>query len=261
MKYGKIAARTALLFVTLGFLAACMVPEKPAAADTRKAVERRVSAGLEYLRTGSPSDARRHISSALELDSRSPEAHNAMALLYRYEQDDKRAEEHFRRAVRYGDDYAVGQNNYGAFLFHQQRYREALRQFEAAANNPSYENRSVAFANKGRVLMALGEQDQALEAFAMVRRLDSQSLTPLIEMGWLYFERNDLRQADAAYQEYLRMLEGRRQSARALWLGIRLASRQGDLDRRSSLELALEQRYPDSTEFVAWRQWIAGGRP
>ena len=136
-------------------LSGCMVMEKTPPPNADMAVSRRIAAGFEYLQMGQPSEARRHISRALEHEPRSSEAHNAMALLYNYEGDQKRAEEHYQRAIRYNKSYSVARNNYGAMLMTQRRYKEALGQFSLAADDPSYDNRAIAFENKGRALMAL----------------------------------------------------------------------------------------------------------
>ena len=246
---------TALLFT---LLASCMVLEKTAPPNADMAVSRRVAAGFEYLQMGQPSEARRHISRALENEPRSPEAHNAMALLYNYEGDLERAEQHFRKAIRYDRGYSVARNNYGALLLSQRRYKEALAQFVSAADDPSYDNRAIAFENKGRALMALARYDEALEAFNTSLRLNSKLAQPLLEMAWIYFIKQDFRSAQRAYDAYEAGIDS--QPARALWLGIQLAARQQSRDRLASYELALDKLYPNSPEHRQWRNWVAGGR-
>lgn len=46
----------------------------------------------------------------------------------------------------------------------------------------------------------------------------------------------------------------RQQSARGLWLGIRLARETGDRDAESSYALALVNLYPDSVEYQAFKR-------
>ena len=238
-------------------LAGCMVVEKPP-IDIDKSVKRRVAAGMSYLQDAQPNEARRHFSRALELDSGSAEAHNAMALLYKYEGDAEREEYHLRRAIRADRDYAVARNNYGSYLYSQGEYRKALKQFDRAANNPTYENRSIAFANKGRSLAALERYDEAVEAFDLSLRLNTDNVEALFEIARIYYQQQEFKRADQVYQEYED--SGVSQSARALWFGIQLATRLGDKDRLASYELALAQMYPDSTEYQRWRAWVDGGR-
>ena len=48
----------------------------------------------------------------------------------------------------------------------------------------------------------------------------------------------------------------RQQSARGLWLGIRLARESGNANDESSYVLALTNLYPDSTEFEAYKRTL-----
>jgi type IV pilus assembly protein PilF len=181
-----------------------------------------------------------------------------MATLYRYEGDLERAEEHFRKSIRYDRGFSLGRNNYGAMLLSQRRYKEALEQFSIAADDPSYENRAAAFENKGRALIMLKRGDDALAALNTSLRLNSESLGPLIEMAWIYFNRDDFVMADRVYSAYSERAGA--QPARGLWLGIQLAAKQKKEDKLSSLELALDKLYPNSAEHREWKNWVAKGR-
>lgn len=259
IKSAPMISRSLVAVVLMVLTAGCMVVEETRLKDTDVAVSRRVAVGFEYLRLGRPNDARRHISKALEHDPRSAEAHNAMALLYQYEGDLKRAEEHFRRSLRYDKQYSLARNNYGALLMRQERYRDALAQFDQAASDPSYDNRAIAFENKGRALVALNRTDEALEAFNISLRIDSRNPEPLIEMAWVHFGLGQFEAAERAYTAYRNSAE--EPSARGLWLGIRLAARKNDREQIKKLEADLEKNYPTSAEFRQWRQWVNAGRP
>jgi type IV pilus assembly protein PilF len=257
----KVRATVLVRFIPLlvaVLLSACMVAEKPSAQETQVSVSRRVTAGLEYLQMERLSEARRHISRALELDPRSSEAHNAMALLYKYEGDSKRAEQHFRLAIRHNRNNSLARNNYGSLLMQERRFNEALHQFTEAANNPAYENRSIAFENKGKAHTALEQFDPALDAFNTALRLNSGAPEPLLEMAQIYYRREQFQVADNVYRRYAERIGA--QPPRGLWLGIRLAHRLNDVDRLGSYELALERIYPGSPEHREWRAWVARGR-
>lgn len=253
----RIATRS-LAAVLVALLAGCMVLEKQAPPNADMAVSRRISAGFEYLQMGQPSEARRHISKALEHEPRSAEAHNAMALLYRYEGDEKRAEDHFRKSIRYDRNFSLARNNYGAMLLSLRRNQEALEQFSIAADDPSYDKRAIAFENKGRALVVLDRPDEALDAFNTSLRLDSTAVEPLLEMAWIYFRRNDINMANRVYSAYEQRAGA--QPARGLWLGIQLAARGSKADKLASLELTLDKLFPGSPEHREWRNWVAQGR-
>lgn len=257
----NIAVRTGFRVLTVLVsvsLASCMVLEKTPPPNADMAVSRRVAAGFEYLQMGQPSEARRHISRALESEPRSPEAHNAMALLYNYEGDAERAEQHFRKAIRYDRNYSLARNNYGALLLSQRKYKDALEQFSTAGDDPSYDNRAIAFENKGRALMALERYDEALVAFNTTLRLNSELAQPLLEIAWIYFIKKEFRSAQRAYEAYGGGIDT--QPPRGLWLGIQLAAKQQSMDKLASYELALDKLYPNTPEHRQWRSWVAGGR-
>ncbi|MED5388701.1 MAG: type IV pilus biogenesis/stability protein PilW [Pseudomonadota bacterium] len=219
------------------------------------AVTSRVAAGLQYLQQGEPSEARRHFSRALALNEDSAVAHNAMALLYKYEQDPEREEFHYRQALRADRNYAPALNNYGTLLYSRGDFQDALEKFERAANDPSYQGRGSAWANMGRCYRKLGNDEAAQKAFVKAIRLNPRAVTPNLELAELYFEKERMRMSWDYYQQYLQRTEG--QSARSLWLGIRLASDLGYEDQQSSYELALENLYRRSAEYREWQQWKA----
>jgi type IV pilus assembly protein PilF len=64
--------------------------------------------------------------------------------------------------------------------------------------------------------------------------------------------RGDFKTAGTYYDTYKRV--ARQQSARGLWLGIRLAQATGDRDAEGSYALALSNIYPDSAEYQAYQR-------
>lgn len=252
-----------LLAITGGLQGCVTVPAEgsPTKKDIQEAVQDRVAAGLKYIQRGEPSSARRHISRALELDDDSAVAHNAMALLYRYERDPEQEEKHYRQALRADGGYAPAHNNYGILLYSDGRHEEAKDHFMAAANNSAYESRGLAWGNLGQVYQAMGQPDEARQAFIKSVRLNPNQDMAHLRLAELYFKEGNYRLANNYYQQYVK--RAGRQSARGLWLGIRLAAHFGNSDKQSSYELALKQLYPGSREYEKWRAWRgeASGQP
>ncbi|MDX1805107.1 MAG: tetratricopeptide repeat protein, partial [Alcanivorax sp.] len=154
----------------------------------KEAVTARVAAGLEYLRQGDPEEARRHFSRALELDDHSAMAHNAMALLYKYEQDPAREEYHYKKALDADRHYAPALNNYGTLRYSHGEYKEALKLFADAADDPNYEGRGSAWGNMGRCYLQLGQKDKARDAFIKELRINPHAVEPNLELADLYFQ-------------------------------------------------------------------------
>lgn len=250
---GRRLLRLLPITIAVLWLAGCMVASGGREVKVDEAVQHRVAAGMEYLQLGKPVEARQHLSRALALNDRSAAAHNAMALLYKYEGDRQREETHYRKALRADKDFAPARNNYGILLYQRGDYRGAAREFERVANDSTYGGRGPAFENLGRSYLALGQKAKAVAAFNRALRLVSDPRASLLELAALHLDDGNVRLADRYYQQYAAATNP--QTASALWLGIRIAAASGDHDRRASYELALREMYPDSAEFRAWRDW------
>ncbi|MFZ5724178.1 MAG: type IV pilus biogenesis/stability protein PilW [Pseudomonadota bacterium] len=224
-------------------------------AQRTKAIETRVQAGIEALKANDPERARRHISRALEIDRSSPQANNAMALLYFYEGDERREEEYFRRAIRADGDFSQARNNYAGLLYRQKRYQDAIEQLEKAANDPGYDQRALAFLNLGRCYAQLGQFERAASALQRSLRLDSQQVDALLEMADILLAQKNYREADS----YMAAFQSRtRNTPRSLWIGIRIAAGLGDSDKQASNEFQLAKMFRESPEYAAWRTWKSG---
>src|SRR5690606_15258264 len=140
-----------------------------------------------------------------------------LALLYQMEAMNDMAERHFKRAIRADRDFARARNNYGTFLYDQERYKEALTQFDLAAKNLNYNRRPVALVNLGRTALKLGDIERAESALTHALVLDPSLDRAMIELAEIYFEQKNYVEA----KRYLDMYgEATRHSARSLWLGI-----------------------------------------
>jgi type IV pilus assembly protein PilF len=79
--------------------------------------------------------------------------------------------------------------------------------------------------------------------------MERTNTVALLELAQLRYEAGDYATAASYYDRYNSLV--RQQSARGLWLGVRLAKAQGDLNAEGSYALALRNRYPDSPEYQA----------
>lgn len=229
--------------------------EKDPADQRKKAVQAHLEAGIEALKLRDPERARRHISRALELDPGSAEANNAMALLYRYEGDDKREEEYFRKAIRENGGFSQARNNYAGLLYRKGRYKEAISQLERATDDTDYDQRAIAFLNLGRCYAKVGEYDKALSALQRSLRLDSNQSDAPLELADVLLAQQKYKDAN----DYLAMFLAReRNTARSLWIGIRVATALGDSDKVGSYEFQLGKMYKGTPEYAEWQAWKNG---
>lgn len=252
MSVCRLMINKIIIAASVAFLVGCVTVDERK-IDPERAVSSHVTAGMEYLRIGQPANARRHLIKAVEINDDSAEAHNALALLYRYEVDDEREEYHYRKALRADSDFAPARNNYGIFLVRKKRYDDALKQFSRAAENVNYDNRGIAYENMGRIYVMQDKTELAIDAYNKAMRMNPREVALNLELAELYYKAGDIKSADFYYSNYARTANP--QPARALWLGIRIAAELKQQDRIASYELALEKLYPESAEYRAWKKW------
>lgn len=249
------AMQKGITFALMVFLVACANPQKAERkVRTHEAVQNRVAAGMEYLHQGQLNEARQHFSRALERDPSSPVAHNAMALLYKFEGDPEREEHHYKRALRLDKSYTAARNNYGILLYQRGEYEAAKREFEQAANDPKYGARAGAFENLARSQMALGEYEAAISSFQRALRLGQPEGSILPALVQAYLENEQPREAVSYYEQYLQQSQGEPSTPAALWLAIRMAHYQGQSALQQRYEQRLQQ-FPNSDEYHAWQAW------
>lgn len=234
-------------------LSACAVQEFGGRkVDPIGGARARVAIAAEYLQKGQPELAQQSLQRALELDPKSAEAYNIMGVLLERDDSLVKAEQSYRKALSLNADYPQARNNYGVLLFRLKRYKEAMEQFSAAANDLSYERRETSLEYVGQIALLLNDTVKAKATFERALKLNARLTGPALELATIAFNNKDYPVANSYYQRFLRSLGKEAQSARSLWLGIRLARLSDDKNALASYELALKRLYADSAEYQAY---------
>jgi type IV pilus assembly protein PilF len=247
--------------VSVCCLQACAVKEfaNERKVDPVAGARARVAIAAEYIQTNKPELALQSLERALELDPKSPEAHNVMGVLLEQDDDFVKAEQSYRKALSLKSQYPQARNNYGALLYKLKRYKEAMEQFSIAAADLSYERRETALESVGKIAMLLGDKEKAKTTFDRALKLNPRLLTPALELATFAFDEQKLPEANRYYQRYLRALETEPQSARGLWLGIRLARVNHDNNALAIYEFTLKRLYANSDEYQAYLSSLNSG--
>lgn len=251
----RCALRVTLLTLCLGSLGACITTRDTVftqPASPEQVLVRRVELARQYIGDGNWDAAKRNLKVAVSINDRKPEVHEAFALVYQSTGEIEMAEASYERAIALDGQFSRARNNYAAFLFSQQRFQEAERQLLAVVRDTLYEARPQAFINLGLSRLALDNEAGAEEAFTRALSMQGSNSIPLLEMASLRLKTGDYRAAEQYYERYRSAV--RQQSARGLWLGVRLAQATGNRDAEGSYGLALRNRYPESPEYAAFAQ-------
>jgi len=252
-----------LLALTLAlvctFLVACVTSTESVfteAASPQKALEERVSLARQYIGKGNWEAAKRNLELATKIDANNPEVYEAFALVYQSTGEYELAEENFNKAISLDKKFSRCRNNYAAFLYSQERYKDAQEQLQYVVKDTLYTGRPNAFVNLGLCQLKLFDTQGAEESFVRALSMDKTNQIALLESAQLRFDAQDYPTATQYYDTYKAVT--RQQSARGLLLGIRLAQAAGDRDSEASYALALSNRFPDSPEYEAYRRTAKG---
>ena len=242
--------RAALPVVLVSLLAGCVSSGDSSSMTGDKgrseAREAYVQLGLGYLQQGMTEQAKIPLRKALELDKADPDTNAALALVFQSEMEFELAEQAFRTALngRPGDARIL--NNYGSFLFAQQRYQDARVQFQKAAADNLYPERSRIYENLGMTSLQLGQRETGRQQLEKALRLNPRQPRALLEMAEMSYQDRQYVSARDFYDRFS-LLSG--QNARSLLLGARLASVFDDRTPTANFGQQLKRLYPGTPKY------------
>ena len=242
--------RAALPVFLVSFLAGCVSSggSSPMAGDKGRSEARQayVQLGLGYLQQGMTEQAKVPLRKALELDRNDPDTNAALALVFQAEMEFALAEQAFRTALNGRPADARILNNYGSFLFERQRYQEASVQFQKAAADNLYPERSRIYENLGITSLELGQPEAGRQQLEKALRLNPRQPRALLEMAEMAYQDKQYVTARDFYDRFS-LLSG--QNARSLLLGARLASVFDDRTPTANHGQQLKRLYPGTPEY------------
>ena len=257
MQNKKLLPKSISLLVSLflSFLLISCVTQttdgKEKVVDKKKALDLHIQMALGYVDKGNRESARHHLNKAFEIDKNSVPATNAMAMLYQLEGEPALAEEQFKLAIKRDKKFTQAHNGYGIFLYNNQRYQEAFTQFELAAADLGYSDRSQVLTNVGKTAIKIGNVTRAKAAFEHACILDRNNASAYLELAEINFDRQEYADSKRNIDSYLSLAD---HSARSLSLSIRLERVFGNRDKEASLAMMLKSKFPYSKEYLDYKQ-------
>ncbi len=179
-------------------------------------------------------------------------AYNMLGLVFMDLQEDERAERNFERGLGIAPDDADMHNNFGWFLCQRKPglMTQAIDHFMAAVRDPLYETPERTYANAGLCVLKQNDFEQAQVFFQqalIIRPGYSLAQLGLVELD---FVRGDLKKAWSGVNRYLQTHPS---APGSLWLAIRIARANGDVNAEANYAFQLQRRFPDSREARALR--------
>ncbi|MCZ6830810.1 MAG: type IV pilus biogenesis/stability protein PilW [Gammaproteobacteria bacterium] len=226
-------------------------------ASPEKALETRLQLARSYIGEQNWGDAKRNLKIAAQIDRNAPEVHEVFGLYYQSTGEYELAEKSFKSAIAKKKDFSRARNNYAAFLYQQQRFQEAEDQLEVVVLDALYESRPQAYLNLGLCRLRLQDNQGAKDAFTRVLKMDRTNAIAMFELAQLEYQAENWSTSQRYYDGYRGV--AKRQSARALWLGVRLSEKLNNADAEASYALALRNLFPNSAEFQASERAIHRG--
>jgi type IV pilus assembly protein PilF len=258
----KVVLRSGFVWLASVLLAACVTTTSGGFEnknDPKKTVEFSVAAARNYLQQGNYEAAKRHLKTALAIDDDSADVHETLAQVFWRTGEIEQADEEFRRAISLdnSNNNSRIRNNYAAFLYSQQRYRDAEEQLLKVTADLMYDRRADAFINLGRVQLKLKNFAAAKDTLERALLMQRDNKEAVFELAEVYYQLGDYSKAQQFYAAYRKQVPV--QSAESLWLGIRIAQKFSDGDTVASYALALKNLFPRSEEYIEYKSVYGDG--
>ena len=247
-----MGARSVVLLLCASLITGCVTSDRRP-VDESRAVLDYINLARGYLQEGYSERAIKPLQRALEIEPNSANVHGMLGMAYQRLSEDRLAERAFTKALTIDPGASEVRNNFGAFLFAKERYQEAYRQFELAAQDVSYPRRSRTFENMGIVALRLGDISKAKEHFTRALRLNSNLPKANLELAAIYQQQGDLFKSWQHYQAFEDVAE---HTPRSLLMGIDLATANGAQGEAARYLSKLERLYPGSSELQQYRSRV-----
>ena len=209
----------------------------------------RMELAMGYFEQGRADIALDEVKQAIAIDPAFTEAHNLRGLIFMRLNDNRAAEEAFRRAMSLSPRDADTNHNLGWLMCQQARYPDAQRLFETALANPIYTGRARTFMVQGVCYARAGVAANAEKSLARAYELDPGNPVAGYNLANLLYRRGENTRA----QFIMRLLNnGEFANAESLWLGIKVERRMNDGLAMRQLGEQLKKRFANSREAAAF---------
>ncbi len=219
--------------------------------EARKRARVRLQLAVGYFEQGQTTVALDELKQSLNVDPSFADAYNLRGLIYMRLNDQRLAEDSFRRAIALNPREANTLHNYGWLMCTQGRYADADQLFTQALANPTYGGRAKTFMAQGLCQQSAGKLAEAEHSLARSYELDAGNPITGFNLAQLMFQRGELVRA----QFYIRRLNNSElANAESLWLGIKIERQMQNTEAMQQLAEQLRKRFGQSKEMASYER-------
>ncbi|HEY7753374.1 MAG TPA: type IV pilus biogenesis/stability protein PilW [Steroidobacteraceae bacterium] len=203
---------------------------------------------MEYLKREQLLVAREKVEKALLQNPRDVTVQLAAGLVYERLLDKKRAEKHFRQALRADAESPEAQNALGAFFCRNRQHARGEDMFLKAARNPVYRTPEVAYTNAGVCARSAGRLERAEQYLRQALTLTASYPEAYVQLAGVLHERGNYLQARAFIERYLAIAPA---SPDVLLLGYQIEAAMKDSAAAAGFAARLRKEFPESPQLRA----------
>lgn len=219
--------------------------------ETRRRARIRMELASGYFSEGKTTVALDELKQALAIDPTFPDAYNLRGLIYMRLNDQRLAEDSFRRALTLNPRDANAAHNFGWMLCQQNRYPESFTAFNQALAAPLYGDQAKTYMTLGLCQMAAAQKTDAERSLVRSYEIDPANPITGYNLASLMYDRSEFTRS----QFYVRRINNSEfANAETLWLGIKVERRMENRDAAQQLADQLRRRYPKSRELAAYER-------
>lgn len=258
MRALALAGLAGALVLALGGCASSPSTESGASADivtpsdeteARRRARIRLELASGYFEQGKTEVALDEVKQAVAADPSFPDAYDLRGLILMQLNDNRAAEDSFRRAISLSPRDANPNHNLGWLLCQEGRYPEAQRAFDVAMTSPMYGGRAKTLLAQGVCQARAGKEPEAEKSLARSYELDPANPITGFNLATLLYRRGENQRA----QFYIRRINNSElANAQSLWLGIKVERRLDDMTALRQLGDQLKKRFGGSPEAVKY---------
>jgi 23S rRNA (adenine2503-C2)-methyltransferase len=252
-----VAMSMAIMAMSLGLGGCTTTSSNDRPVSDKNASHANVQLGIAYMQQGNLNLAKEKLERALKQDSRSFEAHWALATLSERLGQAPTAEQHYQAAQRLAPQNSEVANGYAVFLCNNQRVDQALKHFDVAMRDPLYRTPWAAATNAAVCLRSDKRGAEAVPYLERAIALRPDYVSAVVELADLQIS---LGKPDLAKVAVDRFYSIGRKSAEVLFVGVRAAVAMGNNSAADIYARLLRRDFPNSPQAGALTQILQKGR-